>query len=973
MARPRVAELLLELQRERRVVMVTATAGAGKTTAVIEAIAAIEEPIAWLTVDTSDASPGRLLTYLEAALLNAVPGMSPAASEALAAGLGHVEAAGLLAEATSGVAVMLVIDELERLGQSEEALAVLSAFLRYAPAALRATLISRRRVPLELSGRIAVAGIGHIDADDLAFTVEEAAGALKLVGREAVDASEAVDATGGWVAGVLFEAWRMDGGERGDGDPLNGYLSTEIMAQLEEGDRDFLIAVSLLDEVTPERAKKLGLEEAAGRLERLRAHHLPVVFAAEGLAMRCHPRFREYLRGELERRDDSAVPALREAYAELLVGEGRFEEAADELFRLGLTAKAEAAAEEAIMDVLKRGDRDVAERWLTRLPRDHIDCSPTLTEAELRVALEREEYGVGAACADRLLEMFGDEVGRRLSSNLAGAIAWCYFLVCRIEDAQAVLRVSPAGPHREIMSFAVGVDIFAGETHYRDRPPDSGDVADNMLARIDLLQGRFQRLLDRPRDPWTRSSYIGALRATGRLDEALARFTESNFNDWTTVRMYVELMADLKRPEEAWTALIDGRPLLERAGSGVFRMFARLLEVMLALRFDRNVSMARAALSAIEREPTAMDRIRIVEQLHLWRGMIGLIEDRPEVAAEQLREAVAIMTRWDRWLFLCQAAVYLAEAEWRLGNEEAADAAADLALETAHGQGSNHLLLEALREFPAVASRQVDRSPDPDSPWHEIGRLLQAEERLWHPGLTPRVRLLEFGAPAILVDGREVFPNLAKSYELLAYLACHDNEVVRKDLLNDLFEGRADESARAYVRQAVNKLRRELPPDVPLVADAGDVRWEGGGLTTESLEAASALQQAAELQGRQRVDAVLAALAPFERGEYLPQARSEWADERREELGRIAVEARLGAAEAAFSTGDLAIAEELVRQVLLDDPLREGAWRLSMRLAAAMGNDDRVISEFRHCEERFAEVGISPAESTRHLLEQLRR
>jgi pimeloyl-ACP methyl ester carboxylesterase len=42
---------------------VVATAGAGKTTAVVQATRGMRLPVAWLGVDTSETSAGRLLTY----------------------------------------------------------------------------------------------------------------------------------------------------------------------------------------------------------------------------------------------------------------------------------------------------------------------------------------------------------------------------------------------------------------------------------------------------------------------------------------------------------------------------------------------------------------------------------------------------------------------------------------------------------------------------------------------------------------------------------------------------------------------------------------------------------------------------------------------------------------------------------------------------------------------------------------------
>src|SRR3546814_2364684 len=56
----------------------------------------------------------------------------------------------------------------------------------------------------------------------------------------------------------------------------------------------------------------------------------------------------------------------------------------------------------------------------------------------------------------------------------------------------------------------------------------------------------------------------------------------------------------------------------------------------------------------------------------------------------------------------------LAEAEWRAGHEDEADRAAGLAIEVADRQGSRHVLLQILTEFPAVASRRIDAEAETD-------------------------------------------------------------------------------------------------------------------------------------------------------------------------------------------------------------------------------------------------------------------
>jgi ATP/maltotriose-dependent transcriptional regulator MalT len=66
--RPRLEQALAALVERHRVVVVSATAGAGKTTAVAAAVRTLTRPVAWLTLDWTDAAPGRLVRYLEAAL-----------------------------------------------------------------------------------------------------------------------------------------------------------------------------------------------------------------------------------------------------------------------------------------------------------------------------------------------------------------------------------------------------------------------------------------------------------------------------------------------------------------------------------------------------------------------------------------------------------------------------------------------------------------------------------------------------------------------------------------------------------------------------------------------------------------------------------------------------------------------------------------------------------------------------------------
>jgi DNA-binding SARP family transcriptional activator len=334
------------------------------------------------------------------------------------------------------------------------------------------------------------------------------------------------------------------------------------------------------------------------------------------------------------------------------------------------------------------------------------------------------------------------------------------------------------------------------------------------------------------------------------------------------------------------------------------------------------------------------------------------------------------MTASDRILELPTAAVYLSEARWRAGDEDGADAAADLALDAARRQGSNHYLLQALASFPAVVARRLDSEPRAGSPWHELGRALHAQGVTGARPLEGRVELVDFGPPAILVDGEPApRPRIAKSYELLAFLLCRERATAGRDeLLSALFDGRSDDAARAYLRQAVHQLREVLPAEVRLVSEPART-WlaDPSSVSCESSRLEAALVEAARLQGEERVEVTLRAIAVADRGQYLEGLSSMWIEDRRDRLARLITDARQDTAELCFAAGRYADAAKLVDAILGEDPFREAAHRLEMRIANATGDEDRVIAAYRRCERRLGELGTTPSTTTRQLLETLRR
>jgi DNA-binding SARP family transcriptional activator len=986
-ARERLDRLIGELLAHHAFVWVCATAGSGKTTAVSHALEHQDRRVAWLTLDDTDTAAGRLVTYLEAALGDHVEAARGVATRALAARLPHPEAAGLLIEAVGEEPVVLVIDEVERIAREPDALAVVSAVVRYAPRAMRVVLISRVEVPIELDASAALGGSATISEADLAFRTGEAARALELAGRRDIDPDHAVEVTGGWVAGVLFEAWRSAehvAGIGGEADALHGYLSSQILDRLAPEDREFLVSTSVLDDVTAERAQALGELDAAARLASLRARHLPVAWRNEGRSMRCHARLREYLLERLERRGADRVATIRSAHAELLVREGHYEDAVEEFLRAGMPERAAEPAQLVIEGVIDRLDYAVAERWLSAFDTASTGVSGSFAVAEMMLALGREDYGRCGRVADRLHMASARQRLARESPRAAAMMAWSYWHVGRWRDAAEVISAAPESAEIEAVRFSLNLVDHELAEGRPIRPTLSGSPLDALVIRVMYAHGRLQTLARAEASGWTEAVTgpwrIGLLRATGHPEQALELYERSQVGGWAHVWLHAmvgpEILIDLGRSSEARAAVMRGRELTHASGSLVFVMLNELIEAKMELRCNQDPHAALAVLDRLEDRQAASEYRFIGEAADVWRGLALLMLERSEEAAPHLERAAATMSAGDRVLELPTAAVYLSEARWRLGDEDEAAAAADLAYYAAQRQGSNHYLLQALATFPAVVTRRLDYEPRADSAWHELGRALRSQQIEVDLPFGARVELKEFGEPSILVDGAPTpRPRIGKSYELLAFLTARSTPAASRDeLLTGLFGGRTDSSARSYLRQAVHHLREVLPDEVRLDSNPARVSLEPSvSLSSESARLERLLAEAGRLQGQERLEVTLRAIALTEHGEYLEGLSSRWIEERREYLSRLTTEARYDAAELAFAAGRYNDAMRLVEAILSRDPFREAAHRLEMRIANAIGDEDRVIAAYRRCEQTLSRLGTAPSATTRQLLETLRR
>lgn len=980
--RDRLSRRLRSLLDRHTVVNVFATAGAGKTTAVSLAVRDLDRPVAWLSLDGTEQAAGRLLVYLEAAVEGAVPSAADVASDALSSSLHIGEAAGLLAESLQGSRLILVCDNVERVAPDETCIAVLSSFARYLPSGVNLVLISRVDVRLDPGSTSERDRVGELVESDLSFDAQEAAAALRNVGRVDVHPAQAVAATGGWVTGVLFEGWRHGHSRRPDPDMLRSYVAANVFNSLTQAERTFLLHTSLLAEVSAEGARALGQENAAQLMAGLRARHLPVTWSSDCSRMTPHPVFRDFLVETLGCEDARTLDAVRRRHADVLVAGGAHEEAVDELLRLGDLEAAGRLAAVALPSLVARMDFAPAARWLDALGASVRTPTPEIGSVILRVAFALEQCDRGVELVDRHGYDWLPGPGSPDFEEAHVLACWCLWHHGRLEEARSLADRLPPGRNRLIAHTLIALATGEEPPPFPEYSTTPSGPLDGLLMRLAFLRGRLEGLDDPGSfDPWRTILggpwVVAALRVTGRLDAAMSMFEPRRGSSqpvWLHAVDAVDLMLDLGRGEEACASITRGRELIAATGSKVYKNLSLLGEAKLYLRLGGDTRRADRVLAEAA-AGGASEYTLTRDMWQIWSGLSMLLQNRDAEGHEHLSSCLRSMQNGDRHLELPTAAVYLAEAQWRLGLESESDATADLAMASASTHGTQHLLLTALSDVPQVAARAADTRSSRMSPWHEILAALSGQHPIRVNVSAPRLVLEEFGEPVLTVDGHVTQPRLTKSLELLSYLLwAPDRRATREELLGALFGGRNDAAGRSYLRQALYRLREALPDGLGPAQDGDVFHLVGPALAMGSAQrAVDLVAQAGRQDGEIRLQTLSRALGSVERGPYLATISGEWVTERRLLLGETFLSARIDTARLAYRMNRYREAKGLVDGVLREDPYREQAWQLAIRLAHASGTDDGVLALYQRYVARMRDLGVPPSDEVRRLVMQLRR
>lgn len=799
MVRPRLTERLNQGLR-RRLTLISAPAGYGKTALASEWLSACARPSAWVSLDEGDNDPNRFLFCLIEALRTIREDLARGLSEWLQAPE-PPPAESALNELLRGIesipdSFLLVLDDFHAI-RSEAVLHMTTYLLEHLPPKMHLVLLTREEPRLPLARLRVQDQLTELDAADLRFHLNEAVEFLNgvmNVGLSIEAAAELESRTEGWIAALQLAAVSLRG--RPDADSfirtfaghhraLLDYLTEEVLNKQPESVRTFILHTSILDRLCGSLCEAVLPEAPAGSGEQVlrdleRANLFVIPLDDERRWYRYHHLFAELLRKRLRHPPASNAMPEHADEAELHVRASAWYEnngMEADAFRHAVAAndieRAARLAEGRELPLHLRGEAAPVLHWLESLPASEREARPALQvlhasallmagrPAEVEPILQAAE----AAVRDAASGSDTDAKPTRLN-NLTGLIAATRAALAAIGMAGSASSAERKLRDAERQLQQSDADDKTGELVGQIAPAQAGAVRDRRQAAAVIAHARRALEHLHPDCLPIRLTMIWlmgvAYQSLGDRPEAAGAYEEA-----------LSLSRRMGNPLMTVTAIVGQGQLFEADG----RLFEAEERYRSALRL------------------TGDQPLPVLSEAYIGLARIAYEWNDLEPAEEHARKSLNLAISMNDYDRIVTGEIMMARLKLANGDAESASEKLDAVLRFVRRHGLPH-------RMPEVAAAQAQAMLRGGNPAEAL-RLARVHEL---PLELARALLASGDAPAALAA--------LESYGLRAEV-----------------DGRADERLRAMILQAMAlNAAGEKAKAVPLLIEALERAEPGGAL-----------------------------------------------------------------------------------------------------------------------------------------------
>jgi LuxR family maltose regulon positive regulatory protein len=385
------------IQPQRKLTLISAPAGFGKTTLLAEWIAAVpHRSVAWVSLDATDNDPAVFWTYLITALRNIQPGLGERLLSLLQSPQPPETESVLRLLLNDLTAVnaqcALILDDYHAIA-TQAIHDGMGFLLSHLPPQMHLILASRADPPLSLARLRSHGDLTELRVSDLRFTPDEAAAFLNQVMGLAIAAADVAaleQRTEGWIAGLQLAALSLQGRENvadfvaafsGGDRYIVDYLLEEVLQRQPAGVRHFLLQTAILERLNGSLCDSVTARaDGQTMLETLERGNLFIIpLDNQRQWYRYHHLFADVLKAHALMESPAHVPRLHERASAWYEQHNLYAEA----IRHALAAEDfERAADliERVWPTMRRRQRETTVfGWITSLPDALIRHRPVLS------------------------------------------------------------------------------------------------------------------------------------------------------------------------------------------------------------------------------------------------------------------------------------------------------------------------------------------------------------------------------------------------------------------------------------------------------------------------------------------------------------------------------------------------------------------------------------------------------------------
>ncbi len=391
---------LLEEIRARRLTVVTAGAGYGKTTLIAEAVRLLKLKVVWYRLDKSDRDLFTVIVYL----IEGIRAHEPAFGKKTELRMETAEYSSLGREAVLKALVMelesvkhtdltIVFDDLYFIDSSLEIRESMAFLIENAPRSVHFIFISRTDPAFSLSRYRAGRELLDIGEPELAFSLDETRFLYKQLFQVTLQEDKLKtlhSKTEGWISGLIlfYNSLRGKSEEKATSllEKLKGsqkiiarFLEENVYDIQPDGVKDFLKQTAILSRVGPEFCDSLlGITNSSQLLEQLEDKHLfTFPFDEDREWFYYHHLFQDFLKSKLHTDlDDNSIRQLHKRAAQVWEQFGEWEEAMEHYVQAKEFDSVCALLVRLGQSSLARGRIQLIISIIERIPETFLDSNP---------------------------------------------------------------------------------------------------------------------------------------------------------------------------------------------------------------------------------------------------------------------------------------------------------------------------------------------------------------------------------------------------------------------------------------------------------------------------------------------------------------------------------------------------------------------------------------------------------------------